>query len=111
MSELRAPARQPCPTCGVALIRVPGDGCSIVYRCHHCKTDLVKRIPPPSRAPARSGSTRHHPLSRMEHSGTAAAGTPSKRRKRIAKRLRGYPEHACKRLIHFQDEKQGTRDG
>jgi len=43
MNELRAPAK-PCPVCGVALVRVPTDGCSIVYRCDHCKTEIVKPI-------------------------------------------------------------------
>ena len=43
MNELRAPAK-PCPVCGVALVRVPTDGCSIVYRCDHCKTEVVKPI-------------------------------------------------------------------
>jgi len=43
MNELRAPAK-PCPVCGVALMRVPTDGSSIVYRCFHCKTEIVKRI-------------------------------------------------------------------
>jgi hypothetical protein len=39
MNELRAPAK-PCPVCGVALVRVPTDGCSIVYS----KTEVVKPI-------------------------------------------------------------------
>jgi hypothetical protein len=44
MNELRTSAK-PCPVCGVALVRVPTDGCSIVYRCCHCKTEVVKPIP------------------------------------------------------------------
>jgi hypothetical protein len=43
MNEPRVPA-EPCPLCGVALVRVPTDGCSIVYRCYHCKTEVVKPI-------------------------------------------------------------------
>ena len=43
MNELRTPAK-PCPVCGVTLDRVPTDGCSIVYRCYHCKTEVVKPI-------------------------------------------------------------------
>ena len=43
MNELRAPAK-PCPVCGVALVRVPTDGGSIVYRCDPCKTEVVKPI-------------------------------------------------------------------
>jgi len=43
MNEPRTPEK-PCPVCGVALVRVPTDGCSIVYRCFHCKTEIVKPI-------------------------------------------------------------------
>jgi hypothetical protein len=43
MNELRAPAK-PCPVCGVTLVRVPTDGCSIVYRCYNCKTEIMKPI-------------------------------------------------------------------
>lgn len=43
MNETRAPAK-PCPLCGVTLVRVPTDGCSIVYRCVHCKTEIVKPV-------------------------------------------------------------------
>lgn len=43
MNELRAHTK-PCPVCGVTLVRVPTDGCSIVYRCYHCKTEVVKPI-------------------------------------------------------------------
>ena len=45
MNELRTPEK-PCPLCGVPLVRVPTDGCSIVYRCFQCKTDIVKPVRP-----------------------------------------------------------------
>lgn len=43
MKELHR-SEKPCPRCGFALVRVPTDGSSIVYRCFHCKTEVVKPI-------------------------------------------------------------------
>jgi hypothetical protein len=43
MKELRAPTK-PCPVCGLALMRIPTDGSSIVYRCHHCKIEVAKPV-------------------------------------------------------------------
>jgi hypothetical protein len=34
-----------CPVCGDAMGRVPTDGCSIVFRCHSCRTEIAKPAP------------------------------------------------------------------
>ena len=34
-----------CPVCGVAMVRVPSDGCTLVYRCGACLTEIVKPMP------------------------------------------------------------------
>lgn len=44
MNELRLSGK-PCPICGIALVRVPTDGCSLVFRCFNCKTEIVKPMP------------------------------------------------------------------
>jgi hypothetical protein len=67
MNELRAPAK-PCPVCGVALARVPTDGCSIVYRCYHCKTEVVKPIRRDPRAPASHEPAGDCPFPRIDSS-------------------------------------------
>ena len=61
MNELR-PAAKPCPVCGGALARVPTDGCSIVYRCNHCKTEVVKPI---RRGPERRPVTSRRGIARF----------------------------------------------
>jgi len=61
MNELRTPAK-PCPICGVALVRVPTDGGSIIYRCVHCKTEVVKPI---RREPERRPVTRRRGVTRF----------------------------------------------
>jgi tRNA(Ile2) C34 agmatinyltransferase TiaS len=34
-----------CPVCGDAMGRVPTDGCSIVFRCLSCRTEIAKPAP------------------------------------------------------------------
>jgi hypothetical protein len=34
-----------CPVCGVDMLRVPTDGCALVFRCCACLTEIVKPVP------------------------------------------------------------------
>jgi hypothetical protein len=34
-----------CPVCGVAMVRVPSDGCALVYRCCACMTEIMRPMP------------------------------------------------------------------